>query len=468
MEFDVNLLPTQLKFYESLVKNIAYIGGYGSGKTRILCELALKLAVNNPGTQGSLISPTYQMSVDPVILTMEEILTERNIKYKYHQTKHKIYLPEVVHTIKFLSADRPERIKGPTLSYIGMDEAALIDDMAWKNAFARVRDPKAKILKRFIVGTPEGLGGFVYEEFVEKIEKANQIINNAKKDWTELKTRTDIDKEREQLRKKVIQAYKRINQYKLFVASTRENIFLDESYVEDLEENFSENMRVAYVEGGFCDLSGNRAYLEFSQDNLQDNKFMPELHLCIGMDFNVAPMCWILFQHHHDKIIVLDEIVIEDNATTAAAIEKAVLWYRQRLNFATDSQKRAMHIAIYGDASGSSRTTAGESDYIIIKNHLDKEGINYQLQVPNANPPVKDRLNSVNAALKNGKILIDSKAITLIRDLRLVKTNSDGSLVKTKRTAHLTHSSDALGYPVMNLLPLRMPQHMAIGSVFDL
>ncbi len=42
------------------------------------------------------------------------------------------------------------------------------------------------------------------------------------------------------LEKRLILAYKRINEYKLFVASTRENIFLDETYVEDLEENYSE------------------------------------------------------------------------------------------------------------------------------------------------------------------------------------------------------------------------------------
>ena len=395
------------------------------------------------------------MSVDPVILTMEQILTERNIRYKYHQTKHKIYLPEVAHTIKFLSADRPERIKGPTLAYIGIDEAALVDDMAWKNAFARVRDPKAKILKRFIVGTPEGLAGFVYEEFYEKIDKANQIINSAKTDWQELKVKENNEKERAALRKKVILAYKRINEYKLFVASTRENIFLDETYVEDLEENYSENMRTAYIEGGFCDLSGNRAYTEFGPQNLEDNTFSPILPLCVGMDFNVAPMCFVLFQNIKNKIVVLDEIVIEDNATTALVIEKTVIWYRQRMKFASDSQKHNMRVVLYGDASGSARTTAGQSDYVIITEYLKMQEIEVVMKVPKANPPVKDRINSVNAALKNGRILIDGKCVTLIRDLRLVKTNSDGSLVKTKRTAHLTHMSDSMGYAVMGIMPIQ-------------
>lgn len=466
MDLHVDLLKTQLKFYTSTVKNIGYCAGYGAGKSYILCELALKLALNNPGCTGALISPTYAMVLNPVIVLMEELLNKKNIKYKYNKTRHTIYLPCVAHTIKFCSADRPAKLKGPTLAYIGMDEAALQDDSAWKVAFSRVRDPKATMLKRFVVGTPEGLCGFFYEEFVEKIEKAKQIINQAKKEWPQLKAKVNNEKERTDLKKKVILAYKRLNEYKLFTASTRENIFLDTEYADDLEENYSENMREAYIEGGFVDLTGNRAYGDFGNHNLQDNKFQPQVHLSIGCDFNVEPMCWILFQWIQNKIIILDEIVLETDATTLQAITKTVFWYRQRMKFASEEQRRAMHVAIYGDSSGSARTTAGESDYIIIKNYLDKENISYASQVPDANPPVKDRLNSVNKGLREENILIDSKALTLIRDLRQVKTKSDGSI--DKRRKNLTHASDSLGYCVMKLMPLTMPQHIAVGNMFDL
>jgi protein-tyrosine-phosphatase len=101
------------------------------------------------------------------------------------------------------------------------------------------------------------------------------------------------------------------------------------------------------------------------------------------------------------------------------------------------------NIIVYGDSAGSSRTTAGKSDYAImaqlgLKNHTLKK----------ANPFVKDRVNAMNAMLCNArgerKIFINPiKCVELVKDCKgVVWKNNDID----KRDINRTHSSDAFGY----------------------
>lgn len=64
----------------------------------------------------------------------------------------------------------------------------------------------------------------------------------------------------------------------------------------------------------------------------------------------------------------------------------------------------AVSLQVYGDASGEGRkSSASRTDWQIVKECLARyrERFHTAYQVPSANPPVKDRVNCVNALLQS-------------------------------------------------------------------
>lgn len=414
MKHELTLLPTQKKFYFAPQKFPAYLGGFGSGKSRVICEAALKYSMINQGCVGMLVAPSYKMLYDPILRIMTEILEERKIEYRHQKTLNILILP--FGEIFLRSGDDANSLRGPSLSFFGIDEAAMVDSQVWRICVARLRHPKAKVLKGFLSSTPEGIQNWIYDEFVEKCEAGNRP------------------------------------QYKLFQASTHENIFLPEDYVESLLEDYDDNLIEAYVYGRFVNIGRNRAYHCFGDHNVKDIEFNPHANINLACDFNVQPMVWEIFQHYNNCLHFLDEIVIRDNASTETAISQFADRYREMNKDGT-----LREVNIYGDSSGKSRKTTGDSDYIVISEYLKSQGIPYQGFVPASNPPVKDRLNSVNSLLKDRgnetRCFIDPSCESLIKDFRMVVLTKNADI--DKRRQSLTHASDGAGYGVMQIMPIK-------------
>jgi hypothetical protein len=125
-----------------------------------------------------------------------------------------------------------------------------------------------------------------------------------------------------------------------------------------------------------------------------------------------------------------------------------------------------MNVYVYGDATGSSRkTSASRTDWQIIKEFFGRntERFKVQFRVPGANPPVKDRVNCLNARLCNyagdRRVLIAPKCKELAKDFEQVgwKTDANGNALAEldKSDGLRTHVSDALGYMIAKEFPMR-------------
>jgi hypothetical protein len=83
--------------------------------------------------------------------------------------------------------------------------------------------------------------------------------------------------------------------------------------------------------------------------------------------------------------------------------------------------------------------------------------------VPSANPPVKDRINCVNAVLRNyvgqHRLQIDPRCKQLIKDFEQVCWKADphgNPLAELDKSDPLrTHASDAAGYFLVREFPMR-------------
>ena len=296
----------------------------------------------------------------------------------------------------------------------------MVELLAWQVGIARLRHKRANYLKAFVTTTPEGIEHWITDEFVDKCEDG-----------------------------------KRKGKYKLYTASSRENIYNPTDYVEDLLESYDDKLAQAYVDGQIIDMTEGRAYHAFGNHNIKELQYNPHLNLGLTCDFNVQPMVWEIFQYSRNRIEFFDEILIKNNASTESAVSIFCDRYFELMKKKRD--RGLVQVNIFGDSSGQARTTAGDADYISIRDVLRARGIPYVGNVPESNPLVRNRLNSVNAALKDRgnetKVLISPKCERLIKDFRLVVLAKNGDI--DKRRKELTHASDAAGYAIYKIMPIR-------------
>jgi hypothetical protein len=170
-------------------------------------------------------------------------------------------------------------------------------------------------------------------------------------------------------------------------------------------------------------------------------------------------MTVVLAQVHGGRVHVLEEMILPDSNTLAACEE--LLNRTQKWNTGSP-----LEIYVYGDATGEQRrTSASRTDWQIAKDFFGRYPDRFRatFRVPSANPLVKDRVNLVNARLRNHAgqhhLRVDQNCKALIKDLEQVcwKTDPHGNpLVELDKSDPMrTHVSDALGYMVAWEFPMR-------------
>ena len=142
----------------------------------------------------------------------------------------------------------------------------------------------------------------------------------------------------------------------------------------------------AYLEGQFCNLTTGQVYDRFDRQkhittDIPDVSAEP---LRVGVDFNIGNMSAVIGVRLGNKLLLIDEI---SGAHDTDALSQEI---RRRF---PDSV-----IYVYPDASGGNRSTnASRTDIQIL------ESYGFNNQSPKANPPIRDRVASVQALLENGK-----------------------------------------------------------------
>jgi hypothetical protein len=189
--------------------------------------------------------------------------------------------------------------------------------------------------------------------------------------------------------------------------------------------------------------TGNRAAYNFDRNTHVRKAEQLSSSLFWGMDFNVDYMSAVLgCEYSNGTIHYFDEIRQTNSNTEEMA--KAMM-------------RIAPNVPVYPDAAGSARsTTSNRSDHSILKE------FRFQVISKKANPPIKDRIMSLNRILKdaNGRIrmTVDPKCIHLIKDLEQVQRSRDGKIDKSNIA--LTHMFDACSYyiaykyPIVNRMPV--------------
>lgn len=221
--------------------------------------------------------------------------------------------------------------------------------------------------------------------------------------------------------------------------------------VERLRNDLDEKDFLEQIGGQWQDIGGS-AFYAFDEDaNTRKVSYDPSRPIFVASDFNVDPMAWGLSHVTKDgaALETFDELWLQ-NTNTQRTLD--VLY-----------NKYGTHptgFFFYGDAASKQRhTSASSSDYAQI---LNDKRFNARVSYPDANPPVKDRLSSCNALLRNAAGLvrwhIDKGCVHLISDLKNRGLDEHGMPVEAdKKTGG--HITDAVGYLIHARWPSTYVEH---------
>jgi hypothetical protein len=245
-----------------------------------------------------------------------------------------------------------------------------------------------------------------------------------------------------------------------FQYTTEQGAIVPPEELQAARRDLDERTYQQEYQASFENLGTGRAYYAFNREqNVRPCVRNPATSLFWALDFNVNPLCSVLGQTIGGIVQILEEVILHDS-NTLAACEAFAIRTRKWLTGGP------LSITVYGDATGEQRrTSASRTDWQIVKDFFVRNQDRYDVtfRFPSANPPVKDRVNCVNALLCNHagqhRLRIDPQCKELIKDFEQVcwKTDPHGNSLPElgKSSPARTHASDAVGYYVSREFPMR-------------
>ena len=431
--------PSQRKWWELPNFVRLLVGGYGAGKTMLLCKRHIELALSHPAAPTAIVSPTYGMAKETTISTSHELLDGAgklqrmwggDLVYEYRKSSpyefcitHFPVLGDgttcksTTGRLLIYSGEDPLKLKGPNLGSAGIDEPFIQEYEVFEQMVARTRHRKAPKIEINLTGTPESINNWGYD-----------LAEG------DLSSKYDIG---------------------IVRMSTTENKALNKGFVDRLLAQYDPKAAQAYVHGMFVNLAAGLVYYSFDrQENVVELIRPSGSELGSGMDFNVNPMCATVFWYvggSNPHIHYFDEIELPNSDTQEMCHVLGERYWKQGLR------------NVYPDSNAGRATNqpAGKTDYT----YIEQAGFVVNRNA-GGNPHRRDRFNCVNGLLSpsGGRI-----RMTISPNCKkLIKYNSlySHELMNSHAHKRMSHLLDARDYPAWALFPLsRYSQQLSIKGV---
>ncbi|MFW3570139.1 terminase large subunit domain-containing protein [Kosakonia cowanii] len=417
----------QAQFLAMPHKFKAYVAGFGSGKTWVGCGGICKGMWEHPKINQGYFAPTYPQIRDIFYPTMEEVAFDWGLKVQINESNKEVHFyagRQYRGTTICRSMEKPATIVGFKIGNALVDELdvmpALKAQQAWRKIIARMRYKVAGLRNGIdVTTTPEGYK-FVYQQFVKAV-----------RDKPELATL-----------------------YGLVQASTFDNeANLPDDYIPSLLASYPPELIKAYLRGHFTNLTSGTIYHQFDRrlNNCTDEEQQGE-PLFIGMDFNVGKMAAIVHVKREGLPRAVRELVkVYDTPAMIKRIQEE-FWRYEGGRYVASRQ-----IYIYPDASGDSR----KSNCASLTDIAQLREAGFSVMVNASNPPVKDRINSMNAmfcnALGERRYLVNVQRCPVYTEsLEQQVWDKNG---EPDKKADNDHPNDGGGYFIVKDYPIVKPAY---------
>ncbi|MGQ7956501.1 terminase large subunit domain-containing protein [Pseudomonas sp. SP16.1] len=412
----------------------AFVAGFGSGKTWVGGAGICKHVWEWPGVNSGYFAPTYPQIRDIFFPTIEEVAFDWGLKVKTKEGDKEVEFYSGCRyrsTTICRSMEKPQTIVGFKIGHALVDELDVLPMLkaqhAWRKIIARMRY-KLDGLKNGVdvATTPEGFK-FVHQQFVKQLRDKPHLAA----------------------------------MYGMVQASTYDNeANLPDDYIESLIESYPPQLIQAYLRGQFVNLVSGTIYCAYDRklngctDTVQAGE-----PLFIGMDFNVGKMSAVTHVKRDGLPRAVDEIMKGYDTPDMVQKIKERYW-----RYDGNAYHKTCEILIYPDASGDSRKSVNASvtDLALLKQ------AGFQVKAPDANPPVKDRINAMNAMFCNAKgerrYRVNADKCPTYADC--LEQQVWGANGEPDKSTDIDHPNDAGGYfihreypivrPITQTAPLRM------------
>ena len=395
-----DLHPGQLAFVEDQTTEIIGLSaGYGAGKTRSLASKAVALAVANQGFIGIVMEPTGPLIRDIWQNDFDDFLEAYDIPYSFRASplaEYVLHLPGGDTKILCRSFENWTRCIGINAAWCLADEIDTVPPSIANKAFPKILGRlRAGNVRQFAAAsTPEGFR-WMWNTFGTE----------------EAKQRPDR---------------------RLIKMRTSDNPHLPQDFIERLKANYDPSLLQAYLNGEFTNLTTGQVYDRFDRAKhvITDIPNVEDEPLRIGVDFNISNMSAVIAVRLGNQLLLIDEV--------SGAHDTDALAQEIRRRFPD------RRIYAYPDASGGNRSTnASQTDIQIL------EGYGFTNQSPRSNPPIRDRVASVQALLENGKGEVRLQvAANCKRTIECLELQSYTEKGDPDKDAGYDHMNDGLGYLV--------------------
>lgn len=355
-----------------------------------------------PNREVFYITTSYRAAKMIVWKPLKRRLIDLNWVKKINESELSILLKNNT-TISLKGAEDPDKLRGVSLDYAVIDEAA---DCKLEQLWGEIVRPALadKQGEALFIGTPRGKSNPLYDIF----QFANDPEN---KDWS------------------------------AFQFTTLDGGFVKQEEIEAARRDMSEKQFNQEFLATFESYENRVAWSFTRENNVIDlPQHIDTRIIHVGMDFNVNPATAVIAVKNDDVLVCIDELHIYSSNTDEIADE-------------IENRYPKSKVFVYPDPAGSQRKTSagGRTDHTILENR------GFVVKAPRRHDPVRDRINATNARLKSAdgvsKCFIAKSCKYTIESLDK-HTFKAGTGIPDKDTGY-DHQFDALSYMVAFLYPIR-------------
>lgn len=374
------------------------VTGRRFGKTHVAMRELARFASRKDNSLVWYVAPSYRMAKGIVWDQLKGKLKDLRWVEQTNEAELTMRLKNGS-KICLKGADSPDSLRGVGLDFLVLDEFQDTDPRAFTEILRPTLSDKNG--HALFLGTPRGVGSWSHEMYMEAKSSPG---------------------------------------WESFTYTTLEGGNVPQEEIEAAMRDMDQRTFEQEYLATFTTYSGV-VYYNFDREQSVipcNNMSTREIHC--GIDFNVDPMSVSISVIEGQTIYFIDEICMRGSNTDEVCDE-----LKRRYK---DSR-----IIMYPDPAGRQRKTSagGRTDISILQN------AGFTVQVRNAHTPIRDRVNSVNAKLKNTKgqrtMFVDPKCKQIINSLEKMVYKPGTSVIE--KDGELDHMADAVGYLTDFLFPLR-------------
>jgi phage terminase large subunit-like protein len=403
-DITVTLAPFQKTFVMSDERVVSIIAAKGVGKTWSGALYICREIADQPNGQGLVMFNTLQQARDIFAQDIEPRFKELNWPYNFNQ---QTLVCKVFDTlIHFRSAEPSalERIESVAYHWGWADEASYYSPDAFKTFFSRIRKGDARVR---VTSMPDEPDHFMYS-FLEGMEGT---------------------------------------MFELSLADNPDRAFADR-YEKFLRVTYSGAQLERYLSGKRVSLSGEGLFSVESHMRRPDIVYNPDEDVTLSWDFNVeyrAVSAWQVVGIAPDGNKIL--------GCVRSWQMKGATVYEDAEALSDELRSHRARIILHGDASGESRSAqTTTSMWKTIRDVFNRKLENVRYIVPKSNPPVKDTIQCINWALRQGLVVFNDNERNVYMSLSACKADKYGEIDKsidyTSNTTARSHEADTARYAV--------------------